>query len=206
MSKTRTFPYPKRLNALILSYQKNENPNDFKKILFLVDKLLIKVIHQVYKLPTYSYLRKYEADEIYHTAIIALSKALKTIVVDERFTIPMLCSRLNGFIGREFKMTFLKSSLYVGFEDIREGEEVNVQSPKPEATIEGIIDGIKLIKPKFPDRGIEAIKLHLISKMSLQEIADKMGVKKGCIRSWVDRGKKILRSMIDGERKKDLWH
>jgi hypothetical protein len=205
VASNRLVPYPKRLKALIKSYQETNSPDDFKKILLLVDRLLIKIIHQIYKYESYSYLKKFEPNEIYHTGIVALGKAIKSFEIDDSFTIKKLSSRLNGYIGREFKMSFSASAFYIGFDEIGEGEEVKVQGVVTPPSIESIIDGIKIYNPKFPDRGIEAIKLHLSNDMSLQDIADHMNLKKGCIRSWVDRGKRILKRMIDKERKQDLW-
>lgn len=201
----RQKPYPKRIKTLIKDYQEFRRPEDFHNILRLIDKLLIKIIQQIYKMSTYSYLRMSEPNEIYHTAIIALNKVILNIKIDDKFTIKKLSSYLSGYIAREFQMTFSSSSMYVGIESDSVFENLVSSSNESRLSIESVIDGIRMLRPDYPEEAVVALKQNLIDGKSLQKVADDMRVKKGCIRSWVNRGKVILRKMIERERKQDLW-
>lgn len=202
---SRVLPFPKRLIPLIRDYQAKRDPKDLERILRLIDKLLIRIIQQIYKYRSYSYLSYRDPDEIYHVAILALIKVILKIKPDEDFTIKKLSSYLSGYIAREFQREFSKDVHYVCFEV--DEDEVKLPSVVESETfsVEEVIDRIKTIKPDFPDDAMKALKMTLIEERSLQDIADTMGVKKGCVRSWVNRGKTILKNMIEKERKQGLW-
>lgn len=205
----RVSPYPKRLTSLIAEYQSTTDPQVktrcFHKILMLIDKLMIRIIQQIYKYESYSYLRYRKPNEIYHTAIIALGKSISKLKLDDSFTINSFASRLSGYIGREFKIQFSRDIRYVGFEDLGPEVESSITGREEKTSVDGIIERIKEVKPDFPDDGIRALKMVILEDRSYQEVAELLQVRRGSIRLWIDRGKKILRKIIEKERNENLW-
>lgn len=197
----RVLPYPKRLKTLILEYQSSDDEKQkaraFRKILELIDKLLIRIIQQIYKYDSYSFLQYRDPDEIYHTAIIALEKVIVKIQPDDSFTINKLSSYLNGYVGREFKIQFSKDNRYVGFEDLGPELESSIPDRSERCSADDMLDQIRVVKPDFPFEGVQAMRMNILEDRSLDQIAKLLKVKKGQVRSWVDRGKKILKKIIE---------
>ena len=203
----RDAPYPKRIKSLIVSYQKKKNEKDLHKIFELVDKLVIKIIQDIYKYETYSYLKNYEANEIYSTAFIAFEKVVSKIQVDERFTIGKLSSYLNGYIGKEFQLKLSNKISYVSLDEVENGysdssindfKQTQLKQETPDESLD-------LEIPGFPKQAVDILRKSIIHQMSLQEIADELGINKGHVRYWVNRGKEVLRKIIVKERKSHLW-
>ena len=98
------------LAPLIKEYEVTQDPECFYEILLLIDKLILRMIHQLKS--KYSVLREISMRDLYQTAILSLYEALDKFKID-RSSVYSFPRYLQGYIQKDLLKMIRQHKMYM---------------------------------------------------------------------------------------------
>ena len=176
----KSYIVPNDLELNILNYQKTNNKKYFNKVLFYVDKLIIRIIIQLRK--QYPHFRDQELLELYNISILSLDKICK---IYNGSSISNFFFRLKYQIRNDYLREFRYDTYKVPFSD-KYINDVHI----------GIddIDQYLLLSNVFNNRELSMLQDRFIYQLSYVEIANKYNIDK-------NRARYVIVKMLDKLKK-----
>lgn len=198
----KSFIIPLDLPILLDQLRERRDEKTFCAILRMIDPLVARMVIQLQK--KWDYLQVIDANELYHTALIAVHRACLKFKVREPDSIYAFPMYLKSTIAYEFQRTYYKQSFCVTidgkFEDFADHmsiPELDARWKKEHRAMEVrvMFDHLATTKSMKP-HVLQVLRLHYIDGLSQIEISKKLMIPFSKAKYWIRQGLKELRHVF----------
>lgn len=192
-SKERNRSVNQYIKKLVIAYQESGSDEDFERILYHTDYLLLKIIHKIRR--SVDFTRSVDIHDLYHTAIIGLYQAVKKIPKHED------PNKIPAWISSYITLNINKAYGYLKRETMAEDIDLNYMNNLH--VIYEMNPFIMFDLKDFLDRKIitkleyDTIISHIMKEIRTCDIAREEGTEWCCIANRIKRAVIKMRRVVE---------
>lgn len=191
-------PHCRKIEEYIVLYQQTLDPKYYHELLRFLDKLLIRIVNQIYRMGWVKNIEELEKQEVYHIVVLTMERAIRVIKVTDRFTIGWLALYIRTYSLRELnwrtheKINYVRVSKEFFKDETGHREDENIKDFELKNTFWSIVNRFVDMGKITMDHG-KMLERHVFKEESYGEIARDLGLPKTTVRFQIQKVKNLIK-------------